>query len=465
MTTQSRAAGATFLGHPIGLAYLSFAEAWERFSYYGMQTLLVLYMTKQLLLAPHVDRILGFGPFRAFLESAGPMTPVALASAIFGLYAACVYLTPILGGLLADRVLGRTRTVTLGALLMATGHFLMAFDVSFLIALTCLLLGVGCFKGNIATQVGELYAPDDLRRANAFQIYMFGIQIAVIISPLVCGTLGQKVGWHWGFGAAGVGMVIGLIVYLSGRRHLPPEPPLRRKAASSEPKAPFSPRDVRAMVVLVALLPVLAMAVVGNQQIGNAYLLWGDAHYQLEFFGKTMPVSWLMSLDAFVSAFTMAGSLVFWRWWATRRTEPNEITKLTIGVVIAAVAPLVLALASLQASGGHKVGLIWGVAFHVINDIGFANIFPVGLALYTRAAPKSLGGTILAIYYLHLFAGNLLVGWLGGLLDKMPGATFWMIHVALIGAAAVLLLLARAVAGAALAPAAAPEPEGALATA
>ncbi|MBS0410725.1 MAG: peptide MFS transporter [Proteobacteria bacterium] len=465
MTAPSRAAGATFLGHPIGLAYLSFAEAWERFSYYGMQTLLVLYMTKQLLLAPHVDRILGFGPFRAFLESAGPMTPVALASAIFGLYAACVYLTPILGGLLADRVLGRTRTVTLGALLMATGHFLMAFDVSFLIALTCLLLGVGCFKGNIATQVGELYAPDDLRRANAFQIYMFGIQIAVIISPLVCGTLGQKVGWHWGFGAAGVGMVIGLIVYLSARRHLPPEPPLRRKAEAGAPKAPFTPRDVRAMIVLVALLPVLAMAVVGNQQIGNAYLLWGDAHYQLEFFGKTMPVSWLMSLDAFVSAITMAGSLVFWRWWATRRTEPNEITKLTIGVVIAALAPLVLALASLQASGGHKVGLVWGVAFHVINDIGFANIFPVGLALYTRAAPKSLGGTILAIYYLHLFAGNLLVGWLGGLLDKLPGSTFWMIHVGLIGAAAVLLLLARAVAGAALAPEAAPEPEGALATA
>jgi len=465
MTIQSRAQGATFLGHPIGLAYLSFAEAWERFSYYGMQTLLVLYMTKQLLLAPHVDRILGFGPFRAFLESAGPMTPVALASAIFGLYAACVYLTPILGGLLADRVLGRTKTVTLGALLMATGHFLMAFDVSFLIALTCLLLGVGCFKGNIATQVGELYAPDDLRRANAFQIYMFGIQIAVIISPLVCGTLGQKVGWHWGFGAAGVGMVIGLIVYLSGRRFLPPEPPPRRKAEGGASRAPFSPRDVRAMVVLVALLPVLAMAAVGNQQIGNAYLLWGDAHYQLEFFGKTMPVSWLMSLDAFVSAITMAGSLAFWRWWATRRTEPNEITKLTIGVAIAALAPLVLALASLQASGGHKVGLIWGVAFHVINDIGFANIFPVGLALYTRAAPKSLGGTILAIYYLHLFAGNLLVGWLGGLLDKLPGATFWMIHVALIGAAAVLLLLVRAVAGAALAPAAAPEPEGDLVTA
>ena len=205
----------TFFGHPVGLFYLSFTEAWERFSYYGMQTLLVLYMTKQLLFPPHVGRIVGFGAFRAGLESVyGHLTPVALASATFGLYAGLVYVTPILGGLLADRVLGRTKTVTLGALLMTAGHFLMAFDVSFLIALLCLLLGVGCFKGNIATQVGDLYAKGDIRRADAFQFYMFGIQVAVIIAPLVTGGLAQEIAWHWGFGAAGVGMVIGLLIFL-----------------------------------------------------------------------------------------------------------------------------------------------------------------------------------------------------------------------------------------------------------
>ena len=161
------------MGHPRGLGYLAFTEAWERFSYYGMQTLLVLYMVNRLLHPGHIERIVGFGPFRHLLEGVyrGPLSVEALASAIFGLYTGLVYLTPIGGGLIADRLLGRTRTVTLGALLMAAGHFLMAFDATFLAALTCLLIGVGCFKGNLASQVGALYATGDNRRADAFQIY------------------------------------------------------------------------------------------------------------------------------------------------------------------------------------------------------------------------------------------------------------------------------------------------------
>ncbi len=165
----------SILGHPRGLAYLVFAEAWERFSYYGMQALLVLYMGQQLFLPGHIEHVAGFAAFRAGIEHVyGPLSPGALASVIFGLYAGCVYLTPLAGGVIADRLLGRTATVTLGACLMALGHFLMAFEFSFLIALACLLAGVGCFKGNIASQVGELYAPGDLRRADAFQIYLLG---------------------------------------------------------------------------------------------------------------------------------------------------------------------------------------------------------------------------------------------------------------------------------------------------
>ena len=218
------------LGHPRGLIWLCFAEFWERFSYYGMQALLVLYMVHRLLLPGHVESVAGFSPFRAAIESVyGPLSTQALASAIFGLYAGLVYLTPIGGGLLADRVLGRTRTVTIGALLMALGHFLMAFDASFLAALLCLLIGVGCFKGNIATQVGELYGPGDTRRADAFQLYLFLIQLAVIVAPIVCGTLGELYDWHWGFAAAGVGMVVGGAIYLKGRPHFPPEAPARAK--------------------------------------------------------------------------------------------------------------------------------------------------------------------------------------------------------------------------------------------
>jgi len=448
-----------FLGHPKGLGFLAFAEGCERFSYYGMQALLVLYMTHQLLLPGHVENVAFFEPFRSVVEGIfGALSPLALATTIGGIYSGLVYLTPILGGILADRLLGRTRSITIGALLMAAGHFLMAAEVSFLVALLCLLLGVGCFKGNIATQVGELYRPDDLRRADAFQIYLLAVNIAVIVAPLVCGTLGEKVGWHYGFAAAGVMMVIGLIIYLWGRRWLPVEAAAGRKGRPERP--PLVKGDGARIAVLVLILPLLMLAAVGNQTIFGSYLLWGEANYDLVFFGQTMPVTWLVSLDAIISTTTILLSIMFWRWWAKRWREPQEITKLTIGVVISALAPLALAIASWQAAaGGHKVGIVWGFAFHIINDIGFANVFPVGLALYSRASPKAVAGTMIGVYYLHLFACNLLVGRLGGFLESMNGSQFWLMHAGLVGAGAVGLLIVRSFAGRILAPAPPDEPQ------
>jgi POT family proton-dependent oligopeptide transporter len=439
-----------FLGHPRGLAYLVFAEAWERFSYYGMLSLLALYMSQQLFLPGHIQAIAGFGAFRHFLESVfGPKTPVALALLITGLYSGGVYVTPIAGGYLADRVLGRTRTVVVGALLMALGHFLMAFEVSFLAAMACLLIGVGCFKGNIATQVGELYAVDDPRRADAFQIFLLGINAAVIVSPLICGTLGQKVAWHWGFGAAGIGMLVGLVVYLSGRQWLPPDalrPSRADRGAKGLARTKLTADELKTVGILVLLLPVLAVAGVGNQQIFGAYIVWGNANYDLVFFGQSMPATWLLSIDAIVSAAAIVATVGFWRWWATRRREPQEITKLAIGALIAAFAPLALSAASAQeALTGHKVGLAWGLAFHIINDIGYANIFPVGLALYSRAAPKPLIGMIIGVYYLNLFGGNTLAGWLGGLLEPLGAANFWTLHAALVFGGAVALFVAGVV--------------------
>jgi POT family proton-dependent oligopeptide transporter len=451
-----------FLGHPKGLGFLAFAEGCERFSYYGMQALLVLYMTHQLLLPGHVENVAFFEPFRSIVEGVyGHLSPLALATTIGGLYSGLVYLTPILGGILADRLLGRTRSIIIGAVLMAMGHFLMAFEVSFLVALLCLLLGVGCFKGNIATQVGELYGPDDLRRADAFQIFLLAVNIAVIVAPLVCGTLGEEVGWHYGFAAAGVLMVIGLIIYLWGRRWLPAEAPPGRKSKTARP--PFIKGDIARIVILVLIIPLLTLAAVGNQTIFGSYLLWGESHYDLVFFGRTMPVTWLVSLDAIISTATILGSIVFWRWWAKRRREPQEITKLTIGVVISALAPLALAIASWQAEAtGAKVGIVWGFAFHIINDIGFANVFPVGIALYSRASPRAVAGTMIGVYYLHLFACNMLVGRLGGFLETMTPGNFWLMHAGLVGAGAVGLLLVRSFAGRILAPV---EPEPALAPA
>src|SRR5437868_2257756 len=273
-----------FVGHPKGLAYLCFAEGCERFSYYSMQTLLVLYMTKQLLLPGHVENIAGFGMVRAVF---GNMEVQPLSSAIFGTYAALVYFTPVFGGMLADGLVGRRRTVALGAILMSIGHFLMAFEQTFLLALLALVLGVGCFKGNIASQVGSLYAQNDLRRAMAFQIFYIFINVSVIAAPLVSGTLGEKVGWHWGFGTAGVMMVVGLVIYLSGGRWLPAEEPRGKEARAERPK--LSPADWGSVMALVVLIPILAIALLTNMEIFNAYLVWGDEQFNLTFFGYLAP--------------------------------------------------------------------------------------------------------------------------------------------------------------------------------
>ncbi len=442
-----------FFGHPKGLAFLAFTEAWERFSYYGMQTLLVLYMVHQLLLPGHVENIAGFVPFRAALEHGHPMSNQALASAVFGLYAGLVYFTPFFGGLLADRVLGRTKTIILGACLMALGHFLMAFDQPFLAALVCLMLGSGCFKGNIATQVGHLYSETDNRRADAFQIFYLGINAGVILAPIVVGTLAHQVAWHYGFGAAGVGMLFSLVIYLSGRRHLPADT-AGVSPASEVVAAPatLTSRDIRIATLLVLLVPVLAASVVGNQEIFNAYLVWAERSADLQLFGHKILTEYLVSVDSLVSAATIAAMVVFWRWWATRWKEPDELGKIIIGCFFGAVGVAGLALGSVLTPAGGKVSFGWLLLFHLFNDIGFANVLPVGLALYARSAPKAIAGSIVGLYYLHLFAGNLFVGWLGGQLEKMPSAQFWLIHAALVGGAGAVFLVVRMIWGQMLTP-------------
>ena len=429
-------------GHPRGLASLCFAEACERFSYFGMQSLLVLYMTHQLLLPDHVQNVLGFAALRAAIEHVtGPLSTAAMASQVFGLYAGFVYLTPLLGGIVADRWLGRTATVTIGAVLMVFGHFLMAFEATFLVAIALLLIGVGGFKGNIATQVGELYERGDLRRATAFQIFQIFINASVIVSALICGTLGEKAGWHFGFAAAGVGMMIGLAVYLHGRRWLPQHQV--RAALRAGEGEPLTRAERKTVVLLVALLPVMAAAMLGNQQMYNAFVVWGEANFDLRFFGFEMPVTWLLSIDAFVAVLCTLLAIAFWRAWSRKRREPDEIVKVAIGAAVMAIAPLLLALGSMQqALTGARISIGWGVAFEVINEIGFAMLAPVGLALYSRAAPRQIGGLIVGAFYLIYFLANLSVGRIGGWLESMSGTSFWLLHAGVIAVAAAVLAIA-----------------------
>ena len=414
-----------FLGHPKGLGYLGFTEGCERFSYYSMQTLLVLYMVNYLLVPGRMEHVLGLDWLNTHVYPGLKGQP--LASAIFGTYTALVYATPIVGGVIADKWLGRNTTLIVGGVLMAIGHFLMAIQSAFLFALLALLLGVGAFKGNIATQVGALYREDDLRRAMAFQIFYIFINVSVIVAPLISGTLGQKVGWHYGFGCAGVVMVLGLFIYLSGRRYLPAETgPVPGEA--DEVNGPMSRDDWTRLISLLILIPVLAVSLLTNQEIFNAYLVWGDQHFDLTLLNNTS--SWLITVDATVSFSMLVAVAAFWKWWGTHHREPDEISKMIIGSFFTIAGGLCLFIAALTGQDGGKISLFWPMIFELMNSIGFSHILPISLALFSKIAPRQLTATVIGLYYFAFFIANGVVGWVGGLYSSLPTPTFWLIHVA-----------------------------------
>src|ERR1700685_2048854 len=284
--------GADIFGHPRGLTFLFTTEMWERFSYYGMRSLLVLYMTKYLLLSDHSGNVVGLLAVKHALETLfGPLDVQPLSSQIWGLYTGLVYFTPIFGGLLADRVLGRRRTVVIGAVLMAIGHFMMAVENLFLFALLALILGNGCFKPNISTPGGGLYAPGDHRRDRAYSIFYVGINVAAFLAPLVCGTLGEEVGWHYGFAAAGVGMCIGLCIYLYALPMLPPDELHKAKAARVE-DTPLTRQQWRAIIALLILFVPNTLFWATYEQMGNTTILWIDANVDrtIDLFGWSVQI-------------------------------------------------------------------------------------------------------------------------------------------------------------------------------
>jgi proton-dependent oligopeptide transporter, POT family len=268
--TARFANGRELLGQPRGLYFIGATELWERISFHGMQALLVLYMVDQLLLPGHVENIVGFAGILAVIEGVtGPLSSQALASQIFGLYVGFVYLVPVFGGLLDDRVLGRRRAVALGALLMTAGHFCMAFETSFLAALLLLIMGAGVLRGNLASQVGDLYTDDDRRRESAFQIYYGVLNSGAFVAPLITGFLAQTYGWHYGFGFAGFGMLLGLLIYLSGGRDLPRD----AVRGASAVRRKLSAKERRVALIMVPMLPLFTLFWIAQSQIWNTYNL------------------------------------------------------------------------------------------------------------------------------------------------------------------------------------------------
>jgi POT family proton-dependent oligopeptide transporter len=425
-------------GHPVGLAVLAFTEGCERFSFYGMQALLALYMLDFLARPEAVQSVPGLGALRAAISFVyGRQTTTSLAAQIFGLYTAGVYLTPVLGSLLADRWLGRTRAIVIGCVLMVAGHFAMAFEASFVMALCLLVCGCGLVKGNIAAQVGGLYDDHDPLRTDAFQIFALAIAVGVILAPLVCGTLGERLGWHVGFAAAGVGMLISIFTYLAGRRFLPPEP----RAARPARRPALTRHDIHALVAQGALVAILAVAFVMNDQIYGFYPVWARDNADLTVMGWRMPVTWLASLDALTTTILLPVTVVFWRMLARRGIAPHELAKITGGALCAVLAPLFLAAAcGIAARSGGKVSMGTLILFHIINAMAFVNLYPVGLALVSRTAPAGLNATMVGVFYLLFVGTNIMVGWLGALYGTVPNPTFWLLHAALVGGAAAALL-------------------------
>ncbi|MGI9246470.1 MAG: peptide MFS transporter [Steroidobacteraceae bacterium] len=421
MTGSTGPAGTTrrWFGHPPGLTILFLTEMWEKFSYFGMRALLVYYMTKAL------------------------MMPQQDASWVYGLYTGFAYFTPIFGGLLADRYLGRRRAVILGGSIMAAGHFMMAFEGLFYPALATIAIGNGFFLPSLPSQVRHLYAPGDPRGDSAFSVYYVGINLGAVLAPLVCGTLGELYGWHYGFAAAGVGMCLGLAIYVFGGRYLP------REAGAVQALGPEL-RDHehplgRRIGLLLAVIGIVVIFRSSYEQIGNTVALWVDAADRRVGDGWIIPGTWFQALNPLL-VFTLTPLLLLvWNRRARRGTVTSPLRRMAFGAFIVALGYVLLAGTALQATAaGTSAHWTWLLLFFVVMTAGELFILPTGLAFFGRLAPGALAATTMALWFSASFAGNLLAGALGSLWSRLEPANFFLVTAAVAAVAGVLLRLADA---------------------
>jgi POT family proton-dependent oligopeptide transporter len=441
--SRNMARSTDLFGHPRGLTFLFATEMWERFSYYGMRALLVLYMVKYLLHPGHADDVIGLGALRALLEGMfGPLGVQPFASQIYGLYTGLVYLTPVFGGILADRVLGQHRTILLGATLMAIGHFMMAFEPLFLLALTTLILGNGAFKPNISAQVGGLYAPGDRRRDRAYSIFYVGINLGAFAAPLICGTLGEELGWHYGFTAAGVGMTIALAIYLYAMPSLPRDE-LHRSIDVEQ--RPLDRNEWRGILALIVLCVPTTFFWATYEQQGNTIALWADTYtdrtIDLLIWHGEIPTTWFQAFNPFmIFAFTPL-IVGLWGWQARRGTEPSTVVKMSIGCFGVALANLIMIGAAWQSAGAPDASWLWLLGYFVVITIGELYISPIGLSLVSKVAPVRMVSMLMGVWLGTSFTGNFIAGWLGSFWSGMD-KTFFFVMIAGIAMIAGAVILA-----------------------
>jgi POT family proton-dependent oligopeptide transporter len=423
---------------PRGLWVLAGTELWERISFHGMQSLLVLYMVGQLLLPGHIEHIAGFARFRAAVESiTGPLSVQALAAQTFGLYVGLVYFMPVIGGAIGDRLTGRRAAVIIGGLAMAAGHLCLAFDESFLVALLLLILGAGMLRGNLAAQVKSLYDEGDRRAADAFQLYYVAINIGAFVAPIVTGALAVAYGWHSGFAFAAAGMVIGLGVYVVGQGLLPAEPARAARAL----RVPLTALDRQRLRGFAMVWPLQITFWIAQSQVWNVYNLWVRDHVSLAVGSFQVPVPWLQALDGLAPIIVMPFFLALWQRQAARNREPDDLAKMAIGCFIFAVSTAWLALAPLVEGADGRAPILWAVAFHLLSNIGWLYFAPITLALYATRAPAGMRGTLLGVSSLSVFFASTISGRLGGLYETLSAPQFWLLHAAIVGGGGVAFLL------------------------
>ncbi|TMJ72336.1 MAG: peptide MFS transporter, partial [Alphaproteobacteria bacterium] len=318
----------------------------------------------------------------------------------------------------------------------------MAFEPLFLIALTMLILGNGAFKPNMSAQVGGLYAPGDQRRDRAYSIFYVGINLGAFLAPLVCGTLGEELGWHYGFTAAGIGMTIALAIYLYAIPELPPDE-LHKAMAAGIDKKPLDRNERRGILALIALFLPTTLFWATYEQQGNTIVLWADDHtnrtINLLFWHGEIPVTWFQAFNPFlIFAFTPL-VIALWTWQAKRGSEPSTVMKMSIGCVGVTLANLIMAGAAWQAAG-DEASWLWLLAYFVVITIGELYLSPIGLSLVSKVAPARMVSMLMGLWLATSFTGNFIAGWLGSFWSGMDKATFFMMiaGVALVAGAVIL---------------------------
>lgn len=394
--------GKGLFGHPPGLTVLFLTQTWAEFSYFGLQAMLVLYMTQQLGL------------------------PQAQSSIIFGIYTGCAFFSPFIGGFLADRWLGRTTSVVIGGALMMLGHFAMAFESLLFPALALVAIGNGLFLPPLAVQVGALYKEGDTRRDQAFSAYYMGINLGAFSAIILCPLLAQLYGWHWGFAAAGFGMAFGLVLYLGFKKHLPPEIP--RASAQQKTRTPLSKADWKALRTLLGIIAVVILFRIAYEQSGNTITLWLSDRTERSLGGFEIPAPWFTSLNPLLIIALTPLLMIYWRKRKEAGQEPNLFRRMALGCALAGLACLVMVGAALAYSaGGGAVSSLWVIAYFVLLTLGELLVLPVGLALFGTLSPVQVASMMMGAWYIAKFVGSLSAGFIGTLWLTIPTEFFFAI--------------------------------------